>query len=140
MLTAFEYKIIHSANSSTFESIVLCGILSILRLRACGPSRLISVKHCYILYIFRVKGNVVHTFRQSASRKAMKLKSVNDIHVIVYLKTYLQPKTIKIIYKIFTKFKNLSTLKIFLIPTDTLESDLCSSIRSVTNKLNITFW
>ena len=25
---AFEYRIIHSANSSTFESIVLCGILS----------------------------------------------------------------------------------------------------------------
>ena len=52
-----------------------------------------------------------HTFHQSASRKAMKLKSLNDMHVIVYLKTYLQPKTITIIYKIFTKFKDLSTLK-----------------------------
>ena len=50
-----------------------------------------------------------HTFRQSASRKAMKLKSLNDLHVIVCLKTYLQPKTIKIIDKIFTKFKDLST-------------------------------
>ena len=30
---AFEYRIIHSANSSTFESIVLCGILSILKLK-----------------------------------------------------------------------------------------------------------
>ena len=57
-----------------------------------------------------------HTFRQSASRKAMKLISVNDMHVIVYLKTYLQPKTIKIIDKIFTKFKDLSTLKIFTRP------------------------
>ena len=43
-----------------------------------------------------------HTFHQSTSRKATKVKSVNDIHVIVYLETYLQPKTIKIIYKIFT--------------------------------------
>ena len=57
-----------------------------------------------------------HTFRQSASRKAMKLKSLNAMHVIVYLKTYPQPKTIKIIYKIFTKFKDLSTLKIFTRP------------------------
>ena len=54
-----------------------------------------------------------HTFRQFASRKAMKLKSLNDVHIIVYLKTYRQPKTIKIIYKIFTKFKDLLTLKIF---------------------------
>ena len=38
------------------------------------------------------------------------------MHVIVYLKTYLQPKTIEIIYKIFTKFKDLSTLKIFTRP------------------------
>ena len=29
---------------------------------------------------------ICHTFRHSASRKAMKLKSVNDMHVIVYLK------------------------------------------------------
>ena len=43
----------------------------------------------------------------------MKLKSLNDLHVTVCLKTYIQPKTIKIIYKIFTKFKDLSTLKIF---------------------------
>ena len=57
-----------------------------------------------------------HTFRQSASRTAMKLKSLNDLHVTVCLKTYLQPKTIKIIYKIFTKFKDLSTLKIFTQP------------------------
>ena len=57
-----------------------------------------------------------HTFRQSTGRKAMKLKSLNDMHVIVYLKTYLQPKTVKIIYKIFTKFKDLSTLKIFTQP------------------------
>ena len=46
-----------------------------------------------------------HTSHQSTSRKAIKLKSVNDMHVIVYLKPYLQPKTIKIVYKIFTKFK-----------------------------------
>ena len=57
-----------------------------------------------------------HAFRQSPSRKAMKLKSLNDMHVIVYLKTYLQPKTIKIIYKIFAKFKDVSTLKIFTRP------------------------
>ena len=57
-----------------------------------------------------------HTFRQPASRTAMKLKSLNDLHVTVCLKTYLQPKTIKIIYKIFTKFKDLSTLKIFTRP------------------------
>ena len=57
-----------------------------------------------------------HTVRQSASRKAMKLISLNDLHVIVCFKTYLQPKTIKIIYKIFTKFKDLSTLKIFTRP------------------------
>ena len=44
---------------------------------------------------------------------AMKLKSLNDLHVTVCLRTYIQPKTIKIIYKIFTKFKDLSTLKIF---------------------------
>ena len=54
-----------------------------------------------------------HTFRQSASRTAMKLKSLNDLHVTVSLKTYLQPKTIKIIYKIFTKFKDLSAREIF---------------------------
>ena len=30
---AFEYRIIHSANSSTLESVVLCGIQSILKLR-----------------------------------------------------------------------------------------------------------
>ena len=46
----------------------------------------------------------------------MKLKSVNDMHVIVYLKPYLQHKTIKIIHRIFTKFKDLSTLKIFTRP------------------------
>ena len=43
-------------------------------------------------------------------------KHTYDMHVIVYLRTYLQPKTIKIIYKIFTKFKDLSTLKIFTRP------------------------
>ena len=57
-----------------------------------------------------------HTFCQSASRTAMKLKSLNELHVTVCLKTYLQPKTIKIIYKIFTKFQDLSTLIIFTRP------------------------
>ena len=44
------------------------------------------------------------------------IKSLNDLHVTVCLKTYIQPKTIKVIYKIFTKFKDLSTLKIFTRP------------------------
>ena len=30
-------------------------------------------------------------------------KSLNDLHVTVCLKTYIQPKTIKIMYKIFSK-------------------------------------
>ena len=46
-----------------------------------------------------------HTSHQSTSRKAIKLKSVNDMHIIMYLKPYIQPETIKIIYKIFTKFE-----------------------------------
>ena len=54
-----------------------------------------------------------HTFRQSASRKAMKLNSINEMHVIVYLKPYLQPKIIKIMYRIFIKLKDISALKIF---------------------------
>ena len=50
------------------------------------------------------------------AEQQLKLKSLNVLHVTVCLKTYIQSKTIKIIYKIFTKFKDLSTLKIFTRP------------------------
>ena len=71
---------------------------------------------CKYIYFSQQRVMLCHTLRQCVNRKGMKLKSVNDMHVIVYLKTYPQPKTIKIIYKIFTKFKDLSTLTIFTRP------------------------
>ena len=55
---AIEYRIIHSANTSIFEFIVLCGILSILKLwLAVHRAWLLSsnVEHFPKLSIFFVK-------------------------------------------------------------------------------------
>ena len=41
---AFEYRIIHSANSSTFESIVLCGILK--KKRTCFTAKIDNLGKC----------------------------------------------------------------------------------------------